>query len=145
MGARTSGREAALQVLFAIDAAEHKPDKASADFWREMPGELEGRDYADELVTKVSELKQEVDDRISQISANWRVDRMTPVDRNILRISAFELLHKADIPVEVIIDEAVELAKRYGGENSPAFVNGVLDQLAKAARDGDPSDSAGAN
>jgi transcription antitermination protein NusB len=134
VGARTSGREAALQILFAVDAADHVPRQASSDFWREMPGDVEGRAYAEGLVTGVARHKADVDKSIAETAANWRVERMTGVDRNILRIGAFELMHEQDTPSEVIIDEAVELAKRYGGEDSAAFVNGVLDQLARAVR-----------
>lgn len=134
MGARTSGREAALQMLFAIDAAGHDAERAIIDFWREFPGDGEGRAYADELVRQIAREKTNLDEHITKASANWRIERMTRVDRNILRLGGFELVFRADVPRAVIIDEAVELAKRYGAESSPAFVNGLLDKLADLVR-----------
>jgi transcription antitermination protein NusB len=134
MGARTSGREAALQMLFAIDAAGHDAQRAIVDFWREFPGDGEGRLYADELVQRIDQERARIDEQITATSANWRLERMTRVDRNILRLSGYELMHCLDIPRAVIIDEAVELAKRYGAENSPSYVNGVLDKLADRVR-----------
>src|SRR5688572_28863356 len=109
MGARSSGREAALQMLFAIDAADHPPARAIADFWDEFPGDAEGRPYADVLVEAVWQTRGEIDEAIKKTASNWRLERMTPVDRNILRLAAYELLHRPDVPLEVIIDEAVEL------------------------------------
>jgi len=132
MGARTSGREAALQMLFALDVNEAK-DAATVirDYWREVPGDVEGRTFADDLVTKVAEDLAGIDERISSASKNWRLARMARVDRNILRIGVYELSGGGDVPRAVIIDEAVELAKRYGTENSSVFVNGVLDRIAE--------------
>ena len=131
MGARSSGREAALQMLFAIDAGGHDVQAMILDFWREFPGEAEGRAYADELVRGVSGDLARADACIVKASQNWRLERMTRIDRNILRVGAWEILHKSDVPRAVIIDEAVELAKRYGSENSSAFVNGVLNRIAE--------------
>jgi N utilization substance protein B len=134
MGARTSGREAALQMLFAIDAAGHDAERVIHDFWREFPGDGEGRVYADELVRQIEAERAALDEQITSASANWRLERMTRVDRNILRLGGFELMFRPDVPRAVIIDEAIELAKRYGAENSPAFVNGLLDKLAEQVR-----------
>jgi transcription antitermination protein NusB len=130
MGARSSGREAALQMLFAIEASGIDPSAAIRDFWRELPGEAEGRPYADELVAGVRAEVELVDERIRGASTNWRLERMTRVDRNLLRLGTWELLKKPEIPRAVVIDEAVELAKRYGTDESGAFVNGVLDRVA---------------
>jgi transcription antitermination protein NusB len=121
-------------MLFAMDAAEHSPERAIRDFWDEFPGEAEGRPYADELVRNVWTERKGLDEVIQKSASNWRLERMTPVDRNILRLSTYELVFRKDIPFEVIIDEAVELAKRYGAEQSSAFVNGVLDKLAHECR-----------
>lgn len=134
MGARSSGREAALQMLFAMDTAAHSAERAILDFWDQFPGDAEGRPYADRLVQEVWGVRAEIDAAIQKTAANWRLERMTPVDRNILRVAAYELLHRPDIPLEVIIDEAVELAKEYGADQSSAFVNGVLDKLAHDCR-----------
>lgn len=131
MGARSSGREAALQMLFALDAGGHEVDAVIRDFWREFPGEAEGRPYADEVVRGVWQDRAATDERISAASQNWRIERMSRIDRNLLRLGTWELLQRRELPVEVVIDEAVELAKRYGNENSKAFVNGVLNRIAQ--------------
>jgi N utilization substance protein B len=130
MGARSTAREAALQMLFSVEVSGHSAAAVIHDYWREMPGDAEGRPYADELVTGVTEALEEIDARVRTASTNWRLERMTRVDRNLLRLSTFELLRERDVPRAVIIDEAVELAKRFGTEESGAFVNGVLDRIA---------------
>ena len=130
MGARTTAREAALQMLYAVEATSGGVEQVIGDFWRELPGDAEGRDYADGIVRGVAENTSHVDDLIRNASKNWRVERMTRVDRNILRLGAWELEQSREVPRAVIIDEAVELAKRYGTEESGAFVNGVLDRIA---------------
>ena len=131
MGARTSGREAALQMLFAVDTAGHSASRAIRDFWREFPGDAEGRSYGDHLVEQIVQHVATLDERIAQASTHWRLERMTPIDRNILRLGSYELMFEASVPRAVIIDEAVELAKRYSAETSGAFVNGVLNQIAE--------------
>jgi N utilization substance protein B len=130
MGARTTAREAALQMLFALDAAGADAERVITDFWRETPGEAEGRAYADDLVRGIAADLAATDGRIRDASKNWRIERMTRVDRNVLRLGAFELVHRPDVPRAVILDEAVEIAKRFGTEESGAFVNGVLDRIA---------------
>jgi transcription antitermination protein NusB len=130
MGARTTAREAALQMLFAIDATGGDVDQAISDFWRELPGDAEGREYADALVRGVRTDALKLDERIRAASQNWRIERMARIDRNALRLGTYELLTRTDVPRAVVLDEAVELAKRFGGEESSKFVNGVLDRIA---------------
>lgn len=130
MGARTTAREAALQMLFAIEASDADPDRAIDDFWRELPADAEGRAYADEAVRGVRDKLAELDAQLARASKNWRLERMTRVDRNVLRLGAWELAQKLDVPRAVVLDEAVELAKRFGAEESGPFVNGVLDRVA---------------
>ena len=130
MGARTSAREAALQMLFAIDSTGGDVDQAISDFWRELPGDAEGRAYADQLVRGVRRDADKLDQRIRAASQNWRIERMARIDRNALRLGTYELLTVTDVPRAVVLDEAVELAKRFGGEESSKFVNGVLDRIA---------------
>lgn len=131
MGARTTARESALQMLFAVEAAEGDVDDVIRDYWRETPGDAEGRAFADRLVREVLRHLAHIDQLIGKASANWRVERMTRVDRNVLRIGAYELESCAEVPRAVAIDEAVELAKRFGTEESGSFVNGVLDRIAE--------------
>ena len=133
MGARTTAREAALQMLYALEASGGGAEQVIGDFWRELPGDPEGRDYADAIVRGLAAGGETVDARIRAASKNWRIERMTRVDRNILRMGAWELEHRPEVPRAVIIDEAVELAKRYGTDESSAFVNGVLDRIATEA------------
>jgi N utilization substance protein B len=131
MGARTSGREAALQMLYALDLGAGEVEWILAAFWRELPGDVEGRAFADELVRAVAQNLDAIDERIRAASRHWRIERMARVDRNVLRLGVHELAHSPEVPRAVIIDEAVELAKRYGAEGSSVFVNGVLDRIAE--------------
>jgi N utilization substance protein B len=130
MGARTSGREAALKMLFGLEATGADANAAIVSFWREFGGEAEERPYADDSVRGVMADRDGLDGIIRTASEHWRLERMTRVDRNVLRLGTWELCHRTDIPRAVILDEAVELAKRYGSEESGAFVNGVLNQIA---------------
>lgn len=117
-------------MLFACEATACPVETMIREFWRELPGDAEGRPYADQTVRGVMARLGEVDDRIRGASHNWRLERMTRVDRNVLRIGTWELLEHVDVPRAVILDEAVELAKRFGTEESGKFVNGVLDRIA---------------
>jgi len=123
-------------MLFAFDigtsgdGAEVDLDQLIADYWREVPGDPEGRAFADALVRAVAAHLEDIDERIRAASKHWRLERMARVDRNVLRIGVQELSGEDDVPRAVIIDEAVELAKRYGAQGSSVFVNGVLDRIA---------------
>jgi N utilization substance protein B len=140
---RHRSRQAALQVLYAIDLARRRSPEESGPAAEEAFEDaaahfelLEGaRAFAKELVTGVASRREELDRELAEHAAHWRVERMAAVDRNVLRLAVYELLH-SDTPTEVVIDEAVELARRFGGEASPAFVNGVLDAIHRALRGG---------
>lgn len=142
MGARHSGREAALQMLFQIEASEVSADKAIELFWRTFEADPEGRAYADAIVRGVEAELETIDKRISSASQNWRIERMSRVDRNLLRLGTWELMSKTDVPRAVVIDEAVELAKSYGTDESSGFVNGVLDRIANDLGRHDAKDQA---
>jgi N utilization substance protein B len=129
MPRRHQSRECALQVLYLLDASQIDPGAALRGFWNDFPRDDSVREYAETIVKGVSDLKSDLDALIERRSLNWRVARMSLVDRNILRIAAWEMRHSPDVPVKVAIDEAIELAKRFGAEDSRAFVNGVLDAL----------------
>ncbi len=140
MGARRLGRERALQALFQMDLAGVDAEEALDFAWRtgvanaETPSpeaDSESRDFSRELVTGVNRFREEIDQQIDANSLHWRLERMARVDRNILRLAVFELLHRADIPKRVTLNEAIELAKTYGSEESSAFVNGILDKVAQ--------------
>ena len=127
---RTKARERAVQALYQIDVAATDLDEALQRFWKSFePVEREVMDLAEALVRGVAQHRRAIDDTIERISTNWRLDRMAKVDRNVLRLAVYELL-RTDVPVKVVINEAIELGKKFGSESSGAFVNGVLDRVA---------------
>ena len=137
MSRRSRGREVALQLLFQRD---FNPDVTREDVEQFVRDRLHGADlraFGLSLYDGVVAQMADIDQRLTQAAENWRLHRMPAVDRNVLRLGAFELLHAPDTPAAVAFDEAIELAKRYGTAESPAFVNGVLDQLRKAAANRD--------
>lgn len=134
-GTRRSGRAYALQLLYARDGDLATDVAGAAVSWAEtfeLEVEPQAQLFARDLVAAASERTKEIDALIAGASKNWRIDRMSRVDRNILRLGACELLAFPDVPVKVVINEAVELAKRFGTAESSAFVNGVLDRIASA-------------
>lgn len=135
---RHASRQVALQALYALDvgpataSAEEVFERVSDNF--DLP---EGaRAFAKQLVCGVIEDREAIDLRLAQHARNWRLSRMAAVDRNVLRLCAYEILH-TDTPTAVALDQAVELARRFGAEGSPAFVNGILDALARDSRPAD--------
>ncbi len=136
MGTRRQGRAYALQLLYARDGDAGTDVTGAAVSWAdsfELEVDPAGQLFARDLVAAASERQAELDELIANASKNWRIERMSRVDRNILRLGACELVAFHDVPVKVVINEAVELAKRFGTAESPAFVNGVLDRIAAAA------------
>ena len=132
MGARRSGREAALQMLFQLEGSGVTADLAIQLFWRTYEdADPEGKAYADVVVRGVADNLDAIDKKIAAASQNWRLERMSRVDRNLLRLGSWELMFRADVPRAVILDEAVELAKSFGTDESSSFVNGVLDRIAE--------------
>jgi N utilization substance protein B len=129
-GRRSKARERALQALYQIDVAATDIDEALGRFWKSFePVEAEVRGLTEELVRGVAKNRRAVDETIERTSTNWRLDRMARVDRNVLRLAVYELI-RTDVPVKVVINEAIELGKKYGTESSGAFINGVLDKVA---------------
>jgi N utilization substance protein B len=139
-GSRRRGREAALQILFQIDASGVAPSRARQLYWSELaagrPGDPAARQFADHLVDVVQRRQEEIDAAIRAVSEHWRLERMGQVDRNVIRLALAELLEDTTTPAAVILDEAIEIAKRYGGEESGQFVNGVLDALKRRLEEG---------
>jgi transcription antitermination protein NusB len=130
MSSRRKAREAAVQMLYQMDLCDIDAAHAIALYWQNLGNPDEDRSFANELVRGCAEARTALDERIRGVSKHWRLERMSRVDRNIIRLGAYELLHVAEIPRRVTLNEAVELAKRFGNEESPAFVNGVLDRIA---------------
>lgn len=127
MGTRRRGRELALQMLYQYELAGTPPDAVAAS-WEELEqAPAAAREFAMRLVRGVVDNLDKIDGNIAAQADNWRLDRMAAVDRNVLRLALYELLFERDTPAAVVIDEAVEIAKRFGSEKSGQFVNGVLD------------------
>jgi len=136
VGSRRTGRAYALQLLYARDGDPATDVTGAAVSWADafdLEVEEGAQMFARDLVAAATEKSTEIDELIASASKNWRIDRMSRVDRNILRLGACELLAFRDVPTKVVINEAVELAKRFGTAESSAFVNGVLDRIATAA------------
>ncbi|MBN1828128.1 MAG: transcription antitermination factor NusB [Deltaproteobacteria bacterium] len=129
MGHRRKAREVALQVLYQIDVAQTETEEAIDLFWRCFNASETARDFSSSIIRGVRSHLDELDGLIERFSENWTMARMAKVDRNILRMAVFELLHCADIPPKVTLNEAIDLGKNYGSENSSSFINGILDAL----------------
>jgi len=131
VGARTRARECALQALYQLDTSGGTAEGALQGIFAHFEdGDAADRRFAEALVRGVQTEKPSIDEIIQRYSQNWKLERMARVDRNILRLGVYELLRRADVPVKVTLNEAVELGKKFGSEESSAFVNGVLDKIA---------------
>jgi N utilization substance protein B len=144
MGVRRKAREEALQVLFGLEFNPRVPEVAVAEFIRNREEIVEDDPYLGRLVVGVWRRLEELNELIRRHSTNWRLERMAVVDKNILRIASYELTAEMEVPHKVIINEAIEIAKKYGSEDSPAFVNGVLDRIALESRPDQMAEDAGA-
>jgi N utilization substance protein B len=132
--ARHRAREAALQMLYQWEVGRTTPGDATLSYWqtREEPALAEPhREFANQLVRGTTGRVEEIDRLLSSRTQNWRVERMAVIDRLVLRLATFELLEESETPPKVIINEALELARAYSGEEAVAFVNGVLDGVRK--------------
>lgn len=129
MGKRRRSREFALQVLYQLEISKQDTLRALTQFQGHFFKGAEGDNFVERLVLGVSEHRQEIDHLIEQYSENWRLDRMNIIDRNILRMAVFELLYCEDIPPKVTLNEAIDLGKRYGTDDSGGFINGILDRI----------------
>ena len=133
MGSRTKARECALQALYQLDTSGGDPREVLRGVlahFEEGPSDGETARFAEELVRGVQSERAQIDVLIQESSTNWKLERMARVDRNILRLAVYELLRRGDVPVRVTLNEAIELGKKFGSEESSAFVNGVLDRIA---------------
>lgn len=131
MRKRTRSRECALQILYQIDITKSRFSGTLSDYLmdREVSGEI--RNYCEKLVEGTLTNLGNIDSAIIRYATNWQLNRMAVVDRNILRLATYELLYLEDIPPKVAINEAVELAKKFGDNDSSKFVNGVLDKISR--------------
>jgi transcription antitermination protein NusB len=131
MGARRKARELALQMLFQYDMAGNEPDMIITTFEDLQKSKPNTREFAVKIFRGTVDHLTELDDMIQAQAENWRLSRMAVVDRNIIRMSVYEFLHESDTPKLVIIDEAIEIAKKFGTQKSSQFINGILDGILK--------------
>jgi len=131
MGQRRIARESALQILYRLEFGLPGAEEAVASFWKKKRGTAEAKEYSRWLVEGIAVHREEIDSAIQSVSEHWRVPRMALVDRNILRLAAFELLHGRAIAPAIVINEAIEIAKKFSGPEAATFVNGILDALRK--------------
>ena len=132
---RTQAREKALQFLFGLDFTRYPWEDELEIFWEDNPAEAGVRRYADKLIKGVSENLDPLDELVQQALEHWNPDRVGYIERSILRIAAFEMRFMDNVPNAVAINEAIELAKRFGGDEAPRFINGVLDRLKRHVPD----------
>lgn len=131
---RRAAREAALTILFQVDVGRAELDSAIEHTFAEMPISEAARDFALSLVRGVLANLEKIDETIERFSRDWKLERLARTDRAVLRIAVYEMLFRDDIPVGASINEAVELAKTYGGPESGRFVNGILGNVARTVR-----------
>ncbi len=129
MHQRRKAREIALQVLYALDVLEIGVKEGMALFWDNFEAPEGSKPFASLLIEGAWDNKKQIDDLISSCSENWTMSRMSKVDKNILRIAVYELLHCPEIPPKVTMNEAIDIGKTYGSENSGSFINGILDAI----------------
>jgi len=135
MRKRTRAREYALKVLYAIDITGDDPEKCIDVFWKDNDEfDKEVRKFTDDVVLGFHKNRELIDKIITAHTTNWQLKRMAVIDRNVLRIAAYELLFCGDIPPKVAINEAIDIVKKYGDKDSGKFVNGVLDKISKTER-----------
>ncbi len=129
MKKRTRARELTLQFLYQLDLRGPEFLDDVAEFLRDEESDKSTREFALHLIRGTAENIDTIDDLIRDVAQNWDIERMAVIDRNVLRMATYELIHRADIPPKVSINEAIELGKRYSTKNSGGFINGVLDKI----------------
>jgi N utilization substance protein B len=149
-GMRRQGRELALKIIYSLQDQDTSIEEVLDDFWANFrfrddvlgdpfdefskPVPADVREYAEGLVRGVADHLERIDQMIEDLSTNWALDRMARVDLSLLRLTAYELLARPDVPASVAINEAIEIGKVYGTKDTPAFVNGILDKISRACR-----------
>ena len=135
MGQRRKARECALQILFQFEFNAGDPKTLVRVYWEHQKASPEVQKYGTWIVEEIIAHGEDIDRAIQAASKNWRLSRMAVIDRNILRIAVCELLYEKTLAPAIIMNEAIEVAKRYSGEESAVFVNGVLDAVGRVLRD----------
>lgn len=134
MGNRHKSRELALQVLYEMEMKSAEPKSVFDLFWKHEESTKEVKQFTTDIVEGVYRNRKEIDHIIERHSTHWKLSRMAVVDRNILRVGVYELLYDHDVPTNVILNEAIELGKGFGTEDSGSFINGILDHVAREVR-----------
>lgn len=147
---RRQGRELALKIIYSLQDQDSSIEEVLADFWvnfrfrddvlgdpldefkKPVPADV--REFSEGLVRGVSDHLETIDQMIEDLSTNWALDRMARVDLSLLRLAAFELLCRPDVPASVVINEAIEIGKEYGTKDTSSFVNGILDKISRSCR-----------
>lgn len=129
MGKRRKARECVLQILFQLEFAQNDLEEILKDYWAHQKVPAEVKEYSEWLARGICQHRPEIDQAIQAASKNWRLERMAIVDRNVLRIAVFEMLFEKTVAPPIIIDEAIEIAKKYSGQEAGVFVNGILDGI----------------
>lgn len=140
MGKRRKARECGLQILFQLEFTSDDLSPVLKDYWARQKVPAETREYSEWLVRGIWEHRAEIDRVIQQASRHWRLERMATVDRNILRIAVFEMLYEKNLAPSIIMDEAIEIAKKYSGQEAANFVNGILDGVNRRLQNPPPPD-----
>jgi len=131
MSNRRLSRELVIQFLYLTEMNEGDMANQLKAFWENNPCQEDVQSFAEDILNDIFGHKKEIDVRLEKYSDNWTLSRMAVIDRNLLRMAASELMYSKSVPPKVAIDEAVEIAKKYGTEDSPNFINGVLDRILK--------------
>ncbi len=135
MGQRRKAREETLRILFRLEFENKQIEKTLNQYWKSKKASEEIKEYSTWLVNGVISDQAKIDNIIQQVSEHWRISRMALVDRNILRMAVFELLYEENIAPAIVINEAIEIAKKYSGDEAATFVNGILDAVRKDLKD----------
>lgn len=135
MGKRRKARELAVSLLYQLEFHPHRCREVMQEFWAQHPTSPETREFASSLVIGVREKLDQIDTAIERFAEHWTLKRIALVERNILRLGTYELLFREDIPRKVILNEAIEIAKLYGSEDSGKFINGILDRIMNCPRE----------
>ena len=131
MGKRRKARESTLQILFQLEFNDSQLDKTISQFLENKKADKEEKELCTRLICGIVANQAEIDKIIQSASQNWRISRMAIVDKNILRMAAYEMLYDKDLAPAIIINEAIEIAKKYSSDQSATFINGILDALNK--------------
>ena len=131
MGRRRKAREETLRILFRLEFENTHLEKTLIQYWENRKTSEEIKEYSTWLVNGIISRKEQIDNIIQRVSEHWRISRMALIDRNILRMAVFELLYEENIAPPIVINEAIEIAKKYSGDQAATFVNGILDAIRK--------------